>query len=380
MSVDYIEYANKVRDVYDLVDYLQPKLPAFLSLVTDGSPVFAQKYEWLEDTIDGWSSSITAFDTTGDGTGITVTDTTNLIAGSILRVETSGGATRSEQLVVASVDSSTEITVTRDYAGTTGVTLVTGDVLVAISVPTQKGSTYQNGINFQSSTAFNYTQIFDTTAIVALSDIESNVYGNENAIDYQERRHLEMLFRHLNNAMIHGVKQERTSTQKGAMGGILQFLAGGNVTAVGGALASSQINVLLENMFNNGAGSSNIGIVCAPNQARKISAFNTSGSNPLLNRDVNDTRTGSYVTSFVGDLPVMGANMAQVVVEPNFPKDQLAVVDMDRVSLHALGNRSFTSKLVGENDDALSKRLIGEYTVKVMNGQKAHGLLTGLTV
>ena len=378
-AISYIEYANKVRYVDDLLSTLKPKLPALLSLVNQGESIGAEKYEWLEDTIQDYSSAITAFDTDGDGTGITVASTANLLPGSVLRVESSTGASKTEQLLVSSVDSATEITVVRDYGSTTGVTLVTGDVLLLVSAPVQKGSQFAEGLNFQSDVAFNYTQIFDTTAVVSATDLETMVYGSENAIDYQERQNLEMLLRQLNSAMIYGRKIARTSSAKGAMGGLLQFLEDGNVTAVGGALASSQINTLLKNMFDNGATSSNIALVCAPNQAQKISAFDTSGSTNI-NRDIDDTRTGRYVTNFVGDLPVMGANMARVVVEPNFPKDQLAVVDMDRVSLHALGSRSFTSKPVNADADGVSKRITGEYTVKIKNGTKAHGLLTGLTV
>jgi len=43
-------------------------------------------------------------------------------------------------------------------------------------------------------------------------------------------------------------------------------------------------------------------ILCNTNQARKISAFNVGGNNPVVTRD--ETTTGSYVMRFVSDIPV----------------------------------------------------------------------------
>ena len=379
-AINYVEYANKVRDVSNLLNTLKPNMPAFLGLVAAGEAARAEKFEWLEDSIDGFSSDITAFATTGDGTGLTLTSTTNLLAGSILRVTSTLGATKSEQMVVDSVTNSTDIVVTRDYGSTTGVTLLVGDIVKVVSAPVQKGSQFTEGLNFQSGSAFNYTQIFDTTAVVSATDIETAVYGGENAMDYQERQNLEQLLRQLNNAMIYGRKIARTSSAKGAMGGVLQMMEGGNVTDVSGAITSAVINDELEAIFDAGSTSSQFALMCTPNQARKISAFNTSGTNPVLNRDIADTRTGNYVTSFVGDLPVMGGNQVNIIVEPNFPKDQAAIIDLQKTSLHSLGSRSFSSKPVNLDSDGVSKRITGEYTFQMKNAGSAHALLTGLTL
>jgi hypothetical protein len=42
--------------------------------------------------------------------------------------------------------------------------------------------------------------------------------------------------------------------------------------------------------------------MCNYEQARKISAFNTSGNNPIISR--SETTAGSYVMQFVSDIPV----------------------------------------------------------------------------
>jgi hypothetical protein len=165
------------------------------------------------------------------------------------------------------------------------------------------------------------------------------------------------------------------------MGGLLYYLAGGNVTNVAGALTELAINNALEAIFSDGGYSDRYVMLCAENQARKISAFNTAGSNPMVIKQPSDRTFGGYISSFVGDLPVQSGFMANIVVDPNFPKDQLAIVDMNRVKLHALQGSALNDyDATLPTYDGFSRRIIGEYTMSVENGQKAHALLTGLSI
>lgn len=374
-------YSNLKRDLSDMLSTIIKAYPTFLSLVEIGAPALATKHEWLERQMTPTESAISAFDTDGDGTGITVASTAGMRAGSILGVRKATGASVTEQVQVTTVDSTTELTVVRDYGSTTGVTLVVGDILFIVSSPANEGSTGTAQDTGESTAAYNYTQIFERMASVSKTAQAVKIYGVEDALDDKVEEQMLLLMREMNNQAIYGRRVVRSASAQGTMGGILQYLASGNVTAVGGALTATAINGLLEDIFEDGGVSDNYAIVCAQNQARYISALNTAGSNPTVMKQSTDRSFGGYISSWVGDLPVQTGFMANIVVDPNFPKDQLAIVDMNRVKLVPLVDRSLTDEdATLATYDGYSRRVLGEYTMEVKNGTTAHGLLTGLTL
>ena len=90
---------------------------------------------------------------------------------------------------------------------------------------------------------------------------------------------------------------------------------------------------------------------------------------------------GQYISKFIGDLPIQTGFVANVVVDPNFPKDQIAVVDMNRVELTPLATRALQDEdATPKGYDGFQRRILGEYTVRVKNGKEAHAIATGLNV
>ena len=49
--------------------------------------------------------------------------------------------------------------------------------------------------------------------------------------------------------------------------------------------------------------------------SRKISAFNTSGNNPITQLSRDEISTGSYVLNFVSDLPVAGGLVSRIIID-----------------------------------------------------------------
>ena len=121
-------------------------------------------------------------------------------------------------------------------------------------------------------------------------------------------------------------------------------------------------------------------ILVSPNQARRLTALNTSGSNPIVYKDNNIGQTlGNNVTNFIGDLPVNGGLSAQVFVAQSMLKDQVAVLDMNRINLRVM--RGLVMKDATLNGSDYDKqRLITELTLEVNNATKAHGIATGLNL
>ena len=162
---------------------------------------------------------------------------------------------------------------------------------------------------------------------------------------------------------------------------LLQFLkaSGGNIDATGGNLSQTIINNIFQAIYDDGGTSNNYAIICSPNQARRISALNTSGSNPIVYKDNTDRSLGNFVSSFIGDLPVNGGLYAQVFVAQSMLKDQIAILDMDRINLRVM--RGLVMKDATLNGSDYDKqRLITELTLEVNNGTKAHGIATGLNL
>ncbi len=374
------DFQNLTRDLSPQFNVLIASQPALISQVRVGAAATNTKHEWLEDQLTPTSSAIASFDTDGDGTGINVASTAGFSAGDIVRTTSSTGVTQSEYLRIASVDSSTELTVVRDYGGTAGVTLDVGDIIVLVSSPKNESTEASQTVGAGEATVeYNYTQIEDAVAKISKTAQAVRQYGVENALNYQVERQMLGLSRRLNNALIHGVKVERTSSVSGTAGGFLSLMSGGNSTNVAGAITATTINNAFESIYDDGAFSSNYVIACAENQARKISAFNTSGSNPVVSMPFGTTSTGGFVQTFVSDLGAAQGFTARVFVDPNMPKDQVAILDMDRVEINYL--RPLTDEdATPAGADYWQRRLLTEFTFTIRDADKAHALLTGLTV
>lgn len=374
------DFQNEIRDLNGAYQALVASYPTLLSLVRVGPAATATKHEWLEEQLNPTSSAIASFDTDGDGTGVNVASTSGFSAGDIVRTTSSTGVTQSELMRIVSVDSATDLTVARDYGGTTGVTLDVGDILVLVSSPKNEATDASVTVgSAEASTAFNYTQIEDAVAKVSKTAQVTRMYGVENLLNQDVQRKMLHLMRRQNNSLIHGVKVERTSSVAGTAGGFLSFLTGGNTANVAGAISATVINNAFEQIFDDGGVSTRYAIVCAENQARKISAFNTAGSNPVAQIPFGTTTTGGYIQTFISDLSAARGFVGQVVVDPNMPKDQVAILDLDRVEVNYL--RPLTDEdATLPGGDYFQRRLLHEYTFTFRDAQKAHALLTGLTV
>jgi len=382
-NVSY-DYQNIVRDIQEQFEQLKQSFPTFLSLVPIVGEATNTKVEWLEDTLTPTQTTIASFDTDGDGTGINVASTAGIQVGSILRFTTSADVSRTEQVQVASVDSATDLTVVRDYGGTTGVTLVVGDKVFLVSTPRGEKTDPIEENGQEPDPEYNYMQIFDAVATVSKTAEQVKMHGIASALDYQVAVKLIQIMRAINSACIYGRRVARSSSQKGTMGGVLQYISasGGNIETTGGAVSPTIINNMMEMIFEDGGFSNSYVLMCAENQARKISAFNTTGDNPRLTEMRKQIMTyGQYISKFIGDLPVQTGFTADIVVDANFPKDQLAVLDMNRIEIVPLSGRGMQdSDATLPGGDYYKRRILTELSLRVKNGKQAHAIATGLDV
>ena len=382
------DYVNDVRDLSNAFEIIVKQIPVLSSLVgtpligLDGNPVVAKntKHEWLEDSAAPRTFTVNATRNIAGAT-LVLTDTSDVKAGMVLAFESALGASKTVQLFVDSVDSATDLTVSV-YAGSTDVQLVATDVAKLIGTPKNESTSPSPDNGFEPGTAFNYTQIFDRTAKVSKTSQAVKMYGIEDTLNYQVQRQLLDLGYELNNALIYGRKVERSASNPGSMDGILAILEAGSdnqVDASGAAISPSILNDAFEQGYGNGATQMNT-IICNTNQARKISAFNTTGNNPIVTRD--ERQAGSYVVSFVSDLPIGGqGQVSQIIVDQNFPKDKVGLLDVGKIGLVPLEGRTFADEnAAGNGDDYWARRVLGEYTLQLRNANESHMEITDLAL
>lgn len=367
---------DQVRNVLTGFELMRAEQPTLLGLIGLGSNAMSTKEEWSEDFVAPTMTTISSIAVND----LTVASVSGFSIGSVIRVASSADASRTEQLKVTNIAGSV-MTVSRTYGGTTGATLAIGDKLYLVSNPTAQGTDASAGNAIEPDISFNYTEIFSGEAQISKT---TNAVKSVKVDDYManaEMVEMAKIAYRMNASIIHGRKVIASQGVPASMGGILQFLTGGNVDAGGGALDKAKLNVALESIFNDGGVSNNFAIVCSSNQARRITAMNSTGTNPVMQVQQSSTQVGNYITSFVADLPVAGGFSAKVVVEPSMPRDQVAILDMNKIELAYLNGRQPSWNDATPNGaDYLRTRFIAEMTLRVKDGTRSHALLSGLTV
>ena len=358
--------------------------PLLLSRIrTNPQAIKGTSHTWFNKELANASSAVSS-----------ITDTTHYVMNSVagfkvndvVRITSSADVSRSEQLLITAIDTSTKtLTVSRQYGSTTAYTILVGDKFIKVSNVGQEGSSVTDEPKLSTGSNTNYVQLFVKYPKITGSEAVLENWDNNNKTPMAQEiaDQMNLMAIEIENAIIHGVKVQRTGidgSNNGSMGGILQFLQGGNVESTGGTLSATHLNNAFEMIFDDGGGSSNMAILCSANQAQRISALNTSGTNPIVQIQQTDLQTSGYAVSrFVGDIATANGSMSALVfTNPNMLKDQIAIIDLDKLSLRDY--RPMTVEELAKNGDYQVSMLLRETTLEIDNPLKAHALITGLTV
>jgi len=374
------DYSLLKRDLSDVFMQLVSSSPTLLSLIRVGANATHTKHEWLEDSIAPVSSAIASFSTDGDGTGMVVASTAGFTAGDTLYFTGATGTLETERATVTSITNSTTMVIARDYGGSTGVTLETGDIIHKMGSPKNEGTTASDTAGQEPTAGYNYTQIFDATAKVSRTNQYVDHYGLGDALNYQVQTKMKELLYDINKSIIWGRRVVRSSSAAGTLGGALQFVESGNIDTTGSALSSTIINNMLEAIYTDGGSGGDLAIVCNSNQSRKLSAFMTASNQPVIQKPDMTTQSFGYsINKFFGDLPVQQGFMANVIVDPTMPKDQLLILNLADLEMNFISPFSDVDA-TPPGADYFARRILAEMTLTMKNGTKTHALATGLTV
>lgn len=379
------EFQNDVRDlseVFKQVIVWDPVLTMFLS---ETGVAKNTKHEWLEDVVTAKAWAIaTAAHVSGDNT-ITLASSTWVKVWDILWFKKSTGASSTLQVKVTVITGN--VLTVSVYWGTTDEDLAIGTSVRLNSRPKNESSTGEADNAFEPKTQYNFTQIFDRTAKVSKTAQSVKMYGIADSLNYQIERQLSDLKYELINAIIYGRRVERSGSEAWTMGWLLNFMeiaalagADNTVDANGAALSATILNNAFEKWYKNGANNLKV-MFCWVKQSRKISAFNTSGANPIITKSESSVVAWNYVSSFVADLPVQGWLVSTIIVDPNFPEDKVLIVDLDRVNFLPLEGRAFQdADATMPGADYFARRILGEYTLEVKNAGNSHVLIEDLAI
>ncbi|MNY15489.1 hypothetical protein D3C86_1487030 [compost metagenome] len=244
-----------------------------------------------------------------------------------------------------------------------------------ISKPLLQGTPKGSNPSQQPGTAFNYTQIFDGNAAISRTALNTSNHLIEDKLDYAVKVQIDQIMRQMNTSFYFGRPVAPADGVPGMLGGLRYFLkqTGANaIDAAGAAISDTLLNNALEQIFLDGGNPS--WLAMNTNQARKSSAFNSDKIRIVQ----EDQRTGRAVYEFVGDLPLQG-RVQGIVVEPNMPKTELAILDPSKLRAVPLKNSGFKDMdATDKGFDGVARRIVGEYTLEVKNAKDGHGIIHGL--
>jgi len=372
------DYQNDIRDLSNAFMQVVQESPVLSTLIRVDGVATNTKHEWLEDVVSPIQRTIKAATPYVAGAGaIVLTSNVGVKAGDILEFELPTGAMGTLKAKVTAVNIDGETISISVYGGSVDQNMAAGSIVNLLSRPKNEATEASADNGYEPVVKYNVTQIFDRTAKVSLTSLEVPKYGIGGALDYQVSRQLLDIAYEVNRTMLRSPRVVRTASEAGTMGGIMWYLqqaTGNSVNASAAAISMSLINDAVEIAKGNGANGLSV-ILAHPLQARKISAFNQSGNNPVVER--RDTTTGNYVTTFVSDQ----GDVMTIVADRNFDKDKVALLDPSKVALVPLQNRQFQDKDATPNGaDFVARRIIGEYTLQVKNAAECHSYIYGLAI
>jgi hypothetical protein len=375
-GVDLPELAEDVSDIIGIVSPFETPLLDHL-----GDPqrsAISTIHEWLEDSLLPNTDVVDDDSLSSPGT---LTEFT-VANGDRFRVGDQIKLTGKPEVMLVTAISGDDLTVVRNYGGSTNANVADGDEIVIIGNAALEGDDAPDARFTNRVRKQNYTQIFTAAVEVSGSQLASQTIGLADELDYQKQERLRELLRDLENCVINGVAPESdaqgSSTVRRTFRGIIAsisshvLLANAGDIPPGDGLNQNQLNedvlnAALRVVWEQSSGTIDT-IVCGGYQKRRINGFIAATQRFAP----KDTTFSSMVDVYESDFGVCRVLMSRWV-----PPDALLLLDSSRIAVMPLNGRSFHYKPLAATGDREAGQLIGEYTLEFRN-ENAHAVLGGL--
>ncbi|WP_010495072.1 SU10 major capsid protein [Paenibacillus elgii] len=360
-------FQDQVRDLEAGISLVINDSPTLLGLVgMDGERIKQTKYEWMSDNLNSNRANVKTAAAVGD-TAITLND------GDGIKFRVNSVAVAGEEYMKVTAVNGDVITVVRGFDGTTVAALTAGQELRIVARPQLQAAGVGQDEGHDRYTDFNYTQIIERYASVSNTQMAVSTYNVDNELDYQVKLRLKEASREMNDWLIYGRRIQGAPGTPSMTGGLLYFAnakGAAKKNLNGAEISAKSLNDLMEEVYLRGGNVNTILTNTAG--ARQISKLATDTIRTVR----TDDTTGHRISTFVSD--IVSGGVATVVVDPNFPKNKVALFDREILSLHALRPLYDVDASVA-GADFVARQIRGEYGVKVKNAKEKIAILDNIS-
>jgi len=384
-------HIDSVLEEFTTIVAKRPAVSSLIRFVTNPAEYATlHKYEWLEHKRTPLSWTVNG-NSNAASTALVLDSTTGVKAGDVLGFVSPSGVSNNVRAKVTSVTNGTDLVIERLVTATlTDETILDNSEVFLVSRAKAENSTADAGTNEKPVRKYNFTQIFRRDITISRTLLQSKIYGLASLspadrrerlismVQFQAEAALQQIAYELNQTTLFGFREERADGgDNGAMGGIFDFLfenTSSKLDAADAALSQTLINNAVNQVAENGGDTTQLTVLlCHPVQARQISAFNTSGNNPVVIRE--DRTAGSYVAQYQTDLAATnGGALTQIVVDRNFPKDRIVILNPNNLRYVPMENFSVTETTridaegrIADDQEGRRWKLLGELTLEFLN-------------
>lgn len=362
----FADPSDHILDLHDGMDFLNPRQDGIAILKKIGlSGLVAKsfKIEWNQTQLATRRETVTLAD--GAVTALNVANARQYSVGTLIRCE-------NEVLRVTAIASATQLTVTRGYAGTTGVAHAAKPAF-AIGVAAPENGTGTAAVSDTADRLYNYVQIFERAVEMSKTEIMQNTTDGSPLKGQLERRYIEFM-REVAMALIYGVRYEDTTLNLHTAGGLKQFVIT-NVTNVGGALTIAAIDALILAIVEAGGDPKLIAV--SPYQKQKLDALDV--NKQMLGKKEH---TGGGLVTNTWQSGVLDHEL-DIIVDHGILRDELWILDTERIKAGPLEGNGESGRVAVidatlPGQDGKKNVIRGHLTFK-FEQEKAHGYLYGLS-
>jgi hypothetical protein len=368
MALKTYDFQDQVRQLQDGISLIINDSPTLLGLIgLGGESLYQSKFEWMSDNLNS-NRATAAKPAVVDATSITVA------AGDGLKFRINAVVVVGEEYLKVTAVADDVITVVRGFDGTTAAEIAGGDDIRIVARPQLEGAMPGIDEGHDRYVDYNVTQIIERYAAVSGTQQNVRTYNVSNELDYQVQLRLKELAREQNDWLIYGRRIEGTPGTPRTTGGLLYFAdkkGSAKLNAEAGEITPKLLNDLAEKVYLRG-GSVNT-ILTNTAGARQITKF----ASDTIRTERTDTATGHKIQTFVSD--IVGGSVATVIVDPNFPKNKIALFDRDILSINALSGRSlYDVDASVPGADFVARQIRGEYGVTIKNAAEKIAILENI--
>lgn len=318
--------ADFIIDLKQGLKFLNPRQDGIGLLKKLGTNKFTyanEKIEWAETKLATRKEVITI---TNGATVMTVANPRQYAFGTVLKCEAEVIRVVSGSKAVPH-PSSTTMTVTRGYMGTTAVAH-TAKVMFSMGTAEPQGADAPQGIADDGDRFYNFSQTF-TRGVALTNDEIAELSTEGNPLNGQIKRRFIEINRELFQAVLYGVRGEDTTNRIKTMGGWTQFVTTNVSNASGAAASIAAIDAIILAQVQAGADPKMI--ACSPYQKQKLDALDN--NKQLLGKKEH---VGGGLVTQTWQSGILDHDL-DVYVDHTILDDQIWIGDYDLVEV---GNKS----------------------------------------